>query len=54
MSVPLSEEHPTDKHVETIFVDEDDDYDDDAHVEEQPELDAAKHSANEEQYQPVG
>ena len=32
MSVPLSEDHPTEKHVEvveTILVDEDDDFDED-------------------------
>jgi HSP20 family protein len=59
VSVPLSEEHPTEKHVEvieTILVDEDDDYDDDddEHCDEQPELEQAEHSENEDQHQPAG
>jgi len=66
VSVPLSEETPSEKHVEvieTILVDEDDDFDDDddddddddEHVDdEQPELEEADHLENEEQHQPVG
>ena len=52
VSVPLSEDHPTEKHVEvieTILVDEDDDFD-----EDEDELDEADHSETEEQHQPVG
>jgi HSP20 family protein len=58
VSVPLSEDHPTEKHVEvieTILVDEDDDFDDDDDDEgEQDELEEADHSESEEQHQPVG
>jgi HSP20 family protein len=63
VSVPLSEDSPTDKRVEvieTILVDEDDDYDDDEdddedddHDDEQPELEAAEHQEHEEQHQPA-
>ena len=55
VSVPLSEDHPTEKHVEvieTVLVDDDDDFDDDD--DEQPELEEADHSESEEQHQPVG
>jgi HSP20 family protein len=51
VSVPLTEEHPTEKHVEvveTILVDEDQDDDD------QPQLEEAEHTEDEEQHQPVG
>ena len=51
VSVPLSEDHPTEKRidvVETILVDEDDDGDD------QPQLEHAEHTEDEEQHQPVG
>jgi len=63
VSVPLSEDQPSEKHVEvieTILVDEDDDFDDDDHEhdehddDEQPELEEAEHSESEEQHQPVG
>ena len=63
VSVPLSEESPTEKRVEvveTILVDEDDDYDDDdddddeEHDDEQPQLEVAEHTEDEEQHQPVG
>jgi HSP20 family protein len=60
VSVPLSEEHPTEKHVEvieTILVDEDDDFDDDDDDDddEQPEADDDEHSEHEEQqHEPVG
>ena len=63
VSVPLSEEHPTEKHVEiveTILVDEDDDYDedddedDDDEDDDQPRLEEAEHTEDEEQHQPVG
>ena len=59
MTVPLSEDHPTEKRVEvieTILVDEDedDDYDDDDEDDDdQPALEEAEH-ADEEQHQPVG
>ena len=52
VSVPLSEDHPTEKRidvVETILVDEDDDDGDD-----QPQLEHAEHTEDEEQHQPVG
>jgi len=58
--VPLSEDHPTDKRVEvveTILVDEDDDYDkDDDHDDDQSEdADAQEeHAADKEQHQPAG
>jgi HSP20 family molecular chaperone IbpA len=66
VSVPLSEDHPTEKRVEvveTILVDEDDDYDDDGddddddddeHDDDQPQLEEAEHTEDEEQHQPVG
>lgn len=62
VSVPLSEDQPTEKHVEvieTILVDEDDDFDGDEdedkeHDDGQPEREEADHSESEEQHQPVG
>ena len=58
VSVPLSEDHPTEKRVEvveTILVDEDDDDDDDdEHDDDQPQLEEAEHTEDEEQHQPVG
>ena len=54
VTVPLSEDHPSEKRVEvieTIVVDEDD-YDDDD--DDQPELEEAQHTEDEEQHQPVG
>jgi HSP20 family protein len=54
VSVPLSEDHPTEKRidvVETILVDEDDDDDD---GDDQPQLEHAEHTEDEEQHQPVG
>jgi HSP20 family protein len=54
VTVPLSEDHPTEKRVEvieTILVDEDED--DDEH-DDQPELEAAEQTEDEEQHQPVG
>jgi HSP20 family protein len=74
VSVPLSDDHPTEKRVEvveTILVDEDDDYDDDGddddehddehddddddeHDGDQPQLEEAEHTEDEEQHQPVG
>jgi HSP20 family protein len=62
VSVPLSEDHPTEKRVEvveTILVDEDDDHDDDDddhddHDDEQPQLEQAEHKEDDEQHQPVG
>ena len=62
VSVPLSEDQPTEKHVEvieTILVDEDDDFDEDEdedeeHDDGQPEREEADHSESEEQHQPVG
>jgi HSP20 family protein len=67
VTVPLSEDNPTEKHVEvveTILVDEDDDYDDDddddeEDDDEQPQLEEAEHTEDEhtedeEQHQPVG
>ena len=52
VSVPLSEDQPSEKHVEvieTILVDEDDDFDGDEDEDEE-----ADHSESEEQHQPVG
>ena len=52
VTVPLSEDHPTEKRVEvieTILVDEDDD---DEH--DQPQLEGAEPSEDEQQHQPVG
>ena len=46
VSVPLAEDHPTEKHVEvieTILVDEDDDDDDDEH-DDQPQREEAEHT----------
>jgi HSP20 family protein len=59
VSVPLAEDHPTEKRVdviETILADEDDDYDDDdeADDDEQPQLEEAEHTEDEEAHQPVG
>jgi HSP20 family protein len=68
VSVPLSEDQPTEKHVEvieTILVDEDDDFDDDEddddehddedeHDDGQPALEEAEHTEDEEQHQPAG
>ena len=59
VSVPLSEENPTEKHVEVIETilaaeDDDDDDDDDDRDDEHPELEAAERSKNEEQHQLVG
>ncbi len=56
MSIPLAEEHPTEKRVEvveTILADEDDDYDDDDD-DDHPQLEEAEHTEDEEQHQPVG
>ena len=60
VSVPLSNDNPSEKRVEvieTILVDEDDDYDDDEDedddVDQQPELEAAEHDEHEEQHQPA-
>ena len=68
VSVPLSEDQPTEKHVEvieTILVDEDEDYDDDDddpddeddeddEDDDQAQLEEADHTEDEEQHQPVG
>jgi HSP20 family protein len=61
VSVPLAEDHPTEKRVdviETILADEDDDYDDDdddeADDDEQPQLEEAEHTEEQEEHQPVG
>ena len=63
VSVPLSDDHPAEKRVdvvETILVDEDDDYDnddehdDDEHDDDRPQLRQAEHTEDEEQHQPVG
>jgi HSP20 family molecular chaperone IbpA len=68
VTVPLSEDHPTEKRVEvieTILVDEDDDFDDDEddddehddedeHDDGQPALEEAEHTEDEEQHQPAG
>jgi HSP20 family protein len=54
VTVPLSEDPPTEKRVEvveTILVDEDEDYDDD---DDQPQPEEAEHTDDEEQHQPVG
>jgi HSP20 family molecular chaperone IbpA len=61
VSVPLSEDHTTEKRVEvveTILVDEDGDYaydddDDDEHDDDQPRLEEAEHAEGEEQHQPA-
>jgi hypothetical protein len=65
VSVPLSEDHPTEKRVEiveTILVDEDEDYEDDDEddqpedEDDQPEGadDQDEHVEDEEQHQPAG
>jgi HSP20 family molecular chaperone IbpA len=65
VSVPLSEDHPTEKRVEvieTVLVDEDEDYDDDADADEDDENDDDAEDADvqdqehsdEEQHQPAG
>jgi HSP20 family protein len=63
VSVPLSDDHPTEKRVdvvETMLVDEDDDDDndddddDDEHDDDRPQLGQAEHTEDEEQHQPVG
>jgi HSP20 family protein len=65
VSVPLAEDHPTEKRVdviETILADEDDDFDDDdddddddeADDDEQPQLEEAEHTEDEKEHQPVG
>jgi HSP20 family molecular chaperone IbpA len=62
VSVPLSEDHPTDKRVEvieTILVDEDDDYDEDDDQDDEDDdhaddADAQEEHADEEQHQPAG
>jgi HSP20 family protein len=58
VSVPLSEEEdPTEKRVEvieTILVDEDDDYDAEDDDDDQPQLEDAEHHEDAEQHQPVG
>ena len=63
VSVPLSDDHPTEKRVdvvETILVDEDDDYEnddddeDEEHDDDRPQLGQAEHTEDEEQHQPVG
>ncbi len=61
VSVPLSEDHPTEKHVEvieTILVDEDDveddDEQDDEHDDQAEDADVREdHAADEEQHQPA-
>jgi len=56
VSIPLAEEHPTEKRVEvveTILADEDDDYDDDEYDDDQPRLEEAEH-AEDGEHQPVG
>ena len=55
VSIPLAEEHPTEKRVEvveTILTDEDDDYDE--YDDDQPRLEEAEHTEDGEQHQPVG
>lgn len=57
VSIPLAEEHPTEKRVEvveTILADEDDDDDDDEYDADQPQLEEAEHTEDEERHQPVG
>jgi HSP20 family protein len=59
VSVPLSQDHPTEKHVEvveTILVDEDEDADEDADAESEDEgaVELEGHVQDEEQHQPVG
>jgi HSP20 family protein len=53
VTVPLAEDQPAEKRVEvieTVLVDEDDDFDDDG----QPALEESQHTEHEEQHQPVG
>ena len=55
VSIPLAEEHPTEKRVEvveTILADEDEDYDDDEYDDDQPRLEEAEH-AEDGEHQPV-
>jgi HSP20 family molecular chaperone IbpA len=57
VTVPLSEDHPTEKRVEvieTILVDEDEDDDYDDEDDEQPQLEEAEHTEDEQHHQPVG
>ena len=57
VSIPLAEEHPTEKRVEvveTILADEDEDYDDDEYDDDQPRLEESEHTEDGEQHQPVG
>jgi HSP20 family protein len=66
VTVPLSDDHPTEKRVEvveTILVDDDDDYDDDydddeddddEHDDDQPQPGEAEQTEDEEQHQPAG
>jgi HSP20 family molecular chaperone IbpA len=66
VSVPLSQDHPTEKHVEvveTILVDEDEDHDEDEDAESEDEgeesedegaVELEEHAHDEEQHQPVG
>jgi HSP20 family protein len=64
VSVPLSEDHPSEKHVEiveTILVDEDEDYEEDEDDQEDDEDDGAvvlgehsEHEAHEVEHQPAG
>ena len=60
VSVPLSEDQPTEKRVEiveTILVDEDDDYDDDDDDDDQSQLDdqsALEEAEHTEEHQPAG
>jgi HSP20 family protein len=54
VTVPLSEDHPTEKRVEvieTILLEEEEEDDED---DDQPGLEEAEHGADEEQHQPVG
>jgi len=58
VSVPLAEDHPTEKRVEvieTVLVDEADDYhDDDEEDDDEPQLEEAEHIEDEEPHQPAG
>ena len=57
VTVPLSEDHPTEKRVEvieTILVDEDEDDDNEGEDDDQPELEEAERTEDEEQHQPAG
>ena len=58
VSVPLSEDHPSEKHVEvveTILVDEDEDYEEDESEEDEGEgaVVLEEHAQDEEQHQPA-